>query len=294
MIYDIVLTIACEYGDEVKDARHILRVRPRAEEGQRVVSAQLSVDPDPDEMSRERDFFGNALDHILVLPPHGALSATMRARVAVARTPIDLAATARVRDVVEAARIARDPSPEGPMHFLGGSRITRLSPPLTAYAAESVDVSAPIGEAMLDLSRRIRAEFEYDPDATAVDTTVEEAFEGRAGVCQDFAHVMISALRGIGLPAAYVSGFLRTEPPPGKPRLEGSDAMHAWVNVWLGPAHGWRGFDPTNGMLALDDHVTAAIGRDYSDVAPIDGVLITAGPQEASHSVDVIPVEDGV
>jgi transglutaminase-like putative cysteine protease len=177
------------------------------------------------------------------------------------------------------------------MHFLGDSRIVRLFQPATDYAARILDGGAPSGEAILALARRIKADFKYAPGVTTVDTSVEEIFLEREGVCQDFAHLMIAALRGVGVPAAYVSGFLRTRPPPGRPRLAGADAMHAWVNVWLGDELGWTGFDPTNGMVALDDHLVVAVGRDYSDVAPIDGVLITAGPQKTRHAVDVVPVE---
>lgn len=291
MIYDLVLKIGYDYPSEVKDARHILRVRPRAGRGQKVAGTQVTIVPRPDEQTAERDFFGNALDHLLLLPPHAALSVTMKTRVTVTRPTPDLANTPTVAAVRGAAALLRDPGPDGPMHFLGPSRLIRLGETFTAYAEAALDDEAAIGEALLAFSKRIKADFKYAPGATTVDTPAEEAFARREGVCQDFAHVMIASLRGIGIPAAYVSGFLRTEPPKGRPRLEGADAMHAWVDVWLGEESGWMGFDPTNGMVTLDDHIVTAVGRDYSDVAPIDGVLITAGPQKTRHSVDVVPVE---
>ncbi|MFD1703177.1 transglutaminase domain-containing protein [Methylopila henanensis] len=292
MIYDLELVIAYDYPSEVKDARHILRVRPSVELGQETLSTQLAIRPRPDETLREQDFFGNALDHVLLFPPHEALSVTMKARVKVTRELPDLDATPSVAEIAEAAFVARDTTGRGPMHYLGDSRIVRLSEPLTDYAREMIDPAAPVGAAMLRFAEQIRKDFTYKPGATTVDTPVLEAFAAREGVCQDFAHIMIASLRGIGVPAAYVSGFLRTIPPEGKPRLAGADAMHAWVNVWLGHELGWRGFDPTNAMTVLNDHVVVAVGRDYSDVAPIDGVLITAGPQKTRHSVDVVPVED--
>ena len=137
--------------------------------------------------------------------------------------------------------------------------------------------------------RRMRDDFTYDAEATDVSTPIAAAFEGRHGVCQDFTHIMIAALRGLGLPAAYVSGYLRTIPPPGRPRLEGADATHAWVNLWCGPQDGWVGFDPTNAILARDDHITLAIGRDYADVAPVDCIILSAGAQTLDVDVDVIP-----
>ncbi len=142
-----------------------------------------------------------------------------------------------------------------------------------------------------DLCTRINNDFTYDGEATTVATRARDAFELRRGVCQDFTHVMIAGLRGLGIPAGYVSGFLRTIPPAGKERLEGADAMHAWVKVWCGREAGWIEFDPTNDMLASNDHIVVGYGRDYSDVAPIVGVLKTTGGQEAEQSVDVIPVD---
>lgn len=292
MIYDIGLEISYDYKDPVKDARHVVRVRPRVEPGQRLVSVSLKLDPKPDETFAERDFFGNALDHMLIEPSHDAMSVTMKARVAIGRAPVDLEATPAAADLAVVADAARASNAAAPMHFLGDSRIVRTSPALTAYARDTIDPAAPSGEGVFALARRIQADFSYKPGATKVDTPLEVAFAKRQGVCQDFAHVMIAALRGIGLPAAYVSGYLRTIPPPGKKRLAGADAMHAWVSVWLGAKVGWRGFDPTNGILALNDHITVATGRDYSDVAPIDGVLITAGSHTTKHTVDVAPVDE--
>ena len=128
---------------------------------------------------------------------------------------------------------------------------------------------------------RIRTEFKYDPKATVISTPLKEVFEKRHGVCQDFAHVMIAGLRGLGLPAAYVSGYLRTIPPPGQPRLQGADATHAWVSVWCGAEIGWIGFDPTNDLLVGNDHIILAIGRDFSDVSPVDGIIVGSPQAEA-------------
>ncbi|MFC3691349.1 transglutaminase family protein [Chenggangzhangella methanolivorans] len=291
MIYDLSLVIAYDYAEPVNDARHILRVRPRLEPGQRPGPVKLVVEPRPDEQIRDRDFFGNALDHLLILPAHEALEVRMSTQVEVERPRPDLGRTPALGELTALARASRDVSGAGPMHFLGDSRRVRISAPFADYARDAMADGRPAGEAVFELAAQIKDEFDYAPGATKVDTPVEEAFAKREGVCQDFAHVMIAGLRAVGVPAAYVSGFLRTVPPPGKPRLEGADAMHAWVTAWLGPQVGWVGFDPTNAMLAIDDHITVAVGRDYADVAPIDGTVMTAGSQTTSHSVDVKPVE---
>jgi transglutaminase-like putative cysteine protease len=154
-----------------------------------------------------------------------------------------------------------------------------------------VNVTRPQMEVVNDLNKRIHADFTYDGDATDVRTTARQAFDLKAGVCQDFSHVMIAGLRGLGIPAGYVSGFLRTIPRPGKERLEGADAMHAWVRAWCGREAGWQELDPTNDMVAGNDHITIGYGRDYSDVSPIVGVLKTSGSQKGKQSVDVIPLE---
>jgi transglutaminase-like putative cysteine protease len=158
--------------------------------------------------------------------------------------------------------------------------------------AESFPAGRPVLEGGLELTHRIKAEFRYDPTATDAATPTAEAFALRRGVCQDFAHVMIAGLRALGLPAAYVSGYLRTVPPPGRKRPAGADASHAWVSLWCGEAAGWQGLDPTNGIPAGLDHVSLAFGRDFADVSPVDGVIVASGGHTLSVSVDVIPQDE--
>jgi transglutaminase-like putative cysteine protease len=161
--------------------------------------------------------------------------------------------------------------------------------PATAYTRESFPAGRPVLQGAAELMRRIKADFKYDTKATVVSTPISEAFGKRHGVCQDFAHIMIAGLRGIGLPAAYISGYLRTIPPPGKKRLEGADAMHAWVSVWCGEAHGWVGLDPTNAMLMGNDHIVLAKGRDYADISPVAGIILGSREQDVDVEVDVVP-----
>jgi transglutaminase-like putative cysteine protease len=164
-------------------------------------------------------------------------------------------------------------------------------PPIAAYAREVLKPGQTVREIAAALCARIHGDFTYDSEATTVDTTPRESFQLKRGVCQDFAHIMIVALRSLGIPAGYVSGFLRTIPPPGKERLEGADAMHAWVRVWCGDTMGYIEFDPTNNIPAGSDHIVVGYGRDYSDVAPVIGVLKGYGNQKIIQAVDVVPLK---
>ena len=168
------------------------------------------------------------------------------------------------------------------------SRHVVLDDGFRKYAKESFDGGRPIVEAAIELTERIFQDFKFDPKATTVSTPIQEVFEKKAGVCQDFAHFQIACLRSLGIPARYVSGYLRTTPPPGKPRLTGADASHAWVSVYCGDA-GWVDFDPTNDVMPELDHITIAWGRDYSDVCPIQGVYTGGGTSTLSVEVDVVP-----
>ena len=192
-----------------------------------------------------------------------------------------------VRDLAFGAASLGASSPVG---YVFASTLVPVLRPVTDYAVASFPQGVGILSGAADLMRRIRTEFKYDPKATVISTPLTEVFERRHGVYQDFAHVMIAGLRGLGLPAAYVSGYLRTIPRAGEKRLEGSDAMHAWVMVWCGDDFGWCGLDPTNALIVADDHVALAVGRDYADVAPIDGVVFSYGAQQLKVAVDVIPV----
>lgn len=291
MRYAIRLKITYDYPSAVSDARHLLRVRPRDGGGQTLQKVEVTIAPRPGEHAREADFFGNGVDAIAFFTPQTELSVVMEAKVAVDRPPAALDASPSLDAVADEALDCRSAEGTSPLHHMGPSR--RIAPlaALTAYVAESFETTKqPAGEAVMALTKRVRADFAYEPGSTSVGTSVAEAFAQKRGVCQDFSHVMIAGLRANGIPARYVSGFLRTEPPKGQPRLEGADAMHAWVDVWLGKTLGWVGFDPTNGILAGDDHIVVAVGRDYSDALPIAGAFVTAGPQATDHFVDVVPI----
>ena len=293
MIYDIRQTTTYDYASKVAYAHHVLRLTPIDRPRQRVHAAALEIDPVPVERREGFDFFGNHVTWIGLDEPHDTLTIKVAARVAV-EAPAEPVprATPPWEEVRADVMMTSDIGATSPAHFLFPSRQVSLDPEIRDYAAEELCSRTADLDGAIDLMRRIKADFAYEIGATTVSTTPPMSFALRRGVCQDFAHIMISGLRGLGLPAAYVSGYLRTVPPPGKPRLEGADAMHAWVLVWCGTDAGWCGFDPTNAILVGDDHVALAIGRDYSDVAPIAGVVFASGEQQLEVAVDVIPVKE--
>lgn len=291
MIYDIRHLTAYAYSRPVPFARCILRVLPRDGVGQRVLTSQLSVMPRGAERRDGVCFFGNRTTTLTIAKPHRELRIEMTSRVEVTRTVAPFPALTRGwEEVAELALRAQSLSPDSPAQYLYPSRLAPTVPEITGYARKSFAAKRPVFEAASELMARIRKEFVYDPEATEVSTPIREAFAARHGVCQDFAHIMIAGLRGLGLPAAYVSGYLRTIPPAGQPRLEGADATHAWIMLWCGPETGWIGLDPTNDLVVADDHIVTATGRDYADVSPLDGVLVGPGNQKLDVKVDVIPV----
>ena len=291
MIFDLrVMTISTYEGD-VPFARHVLRLRPVDKPGQKVLDFSIDVEPASASLSEGVDFFGNADTSVAVSETHQRFIARVRARVEVRATSIP-GVTPSWEDVARSALESRDLSPDAPAHFLYPSRMVGVPDVIRTYAEESFPPGRAILEAALDFNARLRADIAYDTEATDVSTLPEDAFRLRRGVCQDYAHIMISGLRAMGLPAAYVSGFIRTLPPPGQPRREGADSMHAWVSVWLGDAHGWLGLDPTNALIVGEEHVVVATGRDYADVAPLDGVIVSAGAQRAVEiAVDLAPAQ---
>ncbi|MGR3805793.1 transglutaminase family protein [Marinibacterium profundimaris] len=290
MLYDIRLTIRYSYQSPAAANRTVLRMQPLSGPDQRLVSGRVAIDPEPDFRQDGEDFFGNARTEVAY---DGQLSEyAFRFAGRVDRNfepgafdlscPLDMLA----RELADTHSIV----PQSPHHFLGRSSRVRHSPEIAAFARDQLEPGLPVLETVARMSRALHSEIAFDPTATDVTTSAEEAFLARRGVCQDISHIMITALREVGIPAGYVSGFLRTEPPEGEARLDGADAMHAWIRAWCGSEMGWVEMDPTNDMRVGEDHITVAMGRDYADVAPVKGSLRTAGLHATSHSVDVVPV----
>jgi transglutaminase-like putative cysteine protease len=289
LIYKIRHRTTYAYEAEVTFARCVLRLTPTSSQHQTVLASAVTVTPRASETVRRLGPFGEPTLTLLIDRPHTALVIEATARVDVHSPEIVVDGAPAWEAVRDAAYLADGVDAASPAAFLYPTRRTPVAPAITDYARSSFPPGRPVVEAAADLMARIKTEFVYDSKATDVSTLAVEAFQARRGVCQDFAHVMISGLRGLGLPAAYVSGYLRTNPPPGRPRLEGADATHAWVSLWCGQSRGWIGFDPTNDLLVRDDHVVLATGRDYADVAPIDGIILSPGEQKLKVEVDVIP-----
>jgi transglutaminase-like putative cysteine protease len=293
VIYDVTHLTRYEYGGKVAVNACALRLWPRQGEGQNVLAARIEVTPVPQMRSERTDVFDNRVTRIGIETPHRELVIKAISRVEVERPEPPLAAlTPPWESVTDLAAATGSLGPDSPAFAIYPSRLAPLFDAGADYARESFKPLRPIYEASVELNARIRRDFVYDSKATEVGTSPAEAFERRRGVCQDFAHVMIAALRGLGLPALYVSGYIRTIPPAGKPRLAGADASHAWVSVWCGPAFGWLGLDPTNAIPEGDDHVVVARGRDYGDVPPVEGVVLSSGGQELEVEVDVIPIQE--
>ncbi|MDX7952967.1 transglutaminase family protein [Lichenihabitans sp. Uapishka_5] len=292
MRYAIRHITTYRYGAPVTFAQCTLVLQPRGGPGQQVEETALAILPRPATRATHQAFFGHAVTSVQITAPHRELRIEATSTVVVDRPPPSHEGPAW-EAIVAAARRWPSLAAEAPAHFLFPSPMVPLVDGVTAYVGEDFVAGRPVLTAGFATARRIRREFRYDPDATQVTTPLAEAFAARHGVCQDYAHILIAGLRGLGLPARYVSGYIRTVPPLGQPRLEGADATHAWVDLWCGPDLGWVGLDPTNAILAGDDHIVLATGRDYADVAPVGGILLGASGQTVDVNVDVVPLDAG-
>ncbi|KRA38764.1 MULTISPECIES: transglutaminase family protein [unclassified Nocardioides] len=278
------------YDEDVTDSFGIGHLVPRSLPWQQVDAYDVVVTPEPGDISRDADYYGNTVLYFQVTAPHKELVVVGSGEVDVAVPIVD---DGKLGQPWELPRPLLNPSQSGAWQatdFALASTAVPIHAGARDYAATSLAPGRPIGEALTDLMHRIHADFDYDATATTVTSTVPEILAKRAGVCQDFAHFTLSALRAHGLAARYVSGYLATEPPPGKERIVGADASHAWVAVWLGGEE-WLALDPTNDQWQNDRYVTLAWGRDYGDVPPLKGVIFTeAKKSQLAVSVDVAPL----
>ena len=277
-----------EYASRVELAAHMLHLRPRELPWQRVLHYTMRTDPAPDKIGWGADHFGNAVAWLFLDRAHGSLRVATEAVVAVDPRVFPRAGETLAWEHV-ASLALRAAHARQVAEFTFGSAMAPAEPEARAYAEASFPPGRPLLAALLDLMGRIHRDFRFDPEVTTISTPVQRVLQLRAGVCQDFAHLMIAGLRGLGLPARYVSGYLRTTPPPGQARMRGADHSHAWVGCWLGPAHGWIDLDPTNDLVVQDEHVWLGWGRDYADVSPIRGILLGGGRHSLRVSVDIAP-----
>jgi transglutaminase-like putative cysteine protease len=291
MNYNIIHRTLYEYAAPVSVSHHVARLEPRVTAIQARESFTLRIFPEPALRKARTDYFGNQLCVFSVQEVHSKLEIITSSRVTVQVEKLPQPESAATWESV--AEMFRDPvSPEvvEPYQFVFDSPLLRVSPELADYTRESFAAATPLIAGARDLTRRIYKDFKFDTRATTVATPLEEVWEKRHGVCQDFAHLGIACLRSIGLPSRYVSGYLRTRPPEGKPRLVGADASHAWFSIYS-PGTGWVDFDPTNNVQPAEEHITVAYGRDFSDVSPVAGILTGGGRHDVRVSVDVEPLD---
>ncbi|HEY0007137.1 MAG TPA: transglutaminase family protein [Tepidisphaeraceae bacterium] len=293
MKYNVTHRTEYVYGDSVPLCHNIVRLRPRDTDRQTCLAHHIRIEPEPAVRREREDFFGNSVTLFTLQEPHASLSVTAESEVDVrpATLPKDL--TPPWEQISNALRRRTDAPSLDARQYLFESLHVRTSAAFADYARPSFTIGRPLLDAVEDLTIRIYREFKFVPGVTAVGTPIEDVLQARQGVCQDFAHLQIACLRSLGLAARYVSGYLLTQPPPGKPRLKGADASHAWVSVYFpgnGREGGWIDFDPTNGLLPGDQHITVAWARDYDDVAPVRGVLIGGHQHKLKVGVDVTPV----
>jgi transglutaminase-like putative cysteine protease len=287
MIYKIIHRTTCKYRHPVSVGKHVACLKPRSLPNQQLAKSELLVTPAPATMTERVDYFGNTLYFFTVQEPHKELVVEARSEVNI---PDEL--HTKTQDSIAWERAVRtlpmDQTSEGleAYQFTFESPRIKPRPEFAAYALKSFTPDRPLRDALLDLTARIYTDFKFDSKVTNVRTTTDEVFRKRRGVCQDFAHVQIACLRSINLSARYVSGYLRTHPPPGRPRLIGADVSHAWLSAFC-PGTGWLDLDPTNNVVPSNGHVTVAWGRDYGDVSPLHGLIQGGGAHDLSVSVDV-------
>lgn len=290
MIYHVNHKSMLSYAAPVFDARMNLRLKPVEWPGQTMSDYQLELDPTP---AAVREEVGPYVVNTLALSLAEALTAltiTSSFTMQVEARPVP-EQTPAIADLRQQALAVQRIDALAPAPYLYASRLAAFDPAIAEWAAPWLASDQPVLEGARMLASAIYREFSYVPGVTSSSTSPVDAFRAREGVCQDFAQVMIVALRSFGIPAAYISGYLRTLPPPGRERLVGADAMHAWTAVWCGEDAGWVGIDPTNDCLAGESHITIAMGRDYADVAPVDGVFVGQSLQRMKVEVDVAPLD---
>ena len=289
--YRVVHETHYHYEAMVSLSQQYLHMTPRAFAYQQTESHVIWLDPVIDEGLDGVDFFGNCTRHVALTLPHDHL--LVHAESTVALLPrlklAQIGSTLPWETVRDMLGKEKSPATLEACRYLYASPHVALFPELEAYARESYIPGRPQLDAALDLTHRIFDDFEFDSKATDISTPLDQVLRGRRGVCQDFAQLMIGCLRSIGLPARYVSGYILTHPPEGKPRLIGADASHAWVSVFC-PALGWVDFDPTNRCLVQHEHITLGWGRDFSDVTPMRGIVLGGGKQELDVQVTVTPL----
>lgn len=291
MKYRITHTTSYNYSEPASLSQNELYLQPKETPSQRVLESLVTISPEPQYHTLRDDYFGNGVRVFMIQHPHNELVVTAISTVETTMPitpPVETTPSWEI--VAEQLFTHRRPGDLDACQFKFASPLTMISPAIEAFARTSFPPARPVLSGAIDLMQRIFSEFSYDKDATTIDTPVEQVLTARKGVCQDFSHLAISCLRSLGLAARYVSGYLETQPPPGKPKLAGADASHAWLSIYI-PDIGWVDIDPTNNLIPGEQHITLAWGRDYGDVTPVKGVVMGGGIHSMSVMVDVSPLK---
>jgi len=288
MRYKIRHITEYQYQEMVSIGHNRLCLVPLNYNGQQCLSSNIKVSPTPDELVYQTDFFGNTLLFISIYKDHDQLEIVSESMVDIEnRANADRAFNSPVawEEVKNQVSVHSDVYADVMQYTLPSIHVP-TSEAIRKFAYDCFPQGATLWNGCQSLMQKIYSSLDFTPGFTTVNTPVESVLTSRKGVCQDFAHLMIACLRNMGLPARYVSGYIETVPPPGKQKLVGSDASHAWVSVYF-PEIGWVEFDPTNNLLPSHNHITVAVGRDYFDVAPIKGIIFSSGQQQIVVKVDV-------
>lgn len=293
MKYRLRHTTSYTYSWAVDISHHMLHLALPDLPRQRVKSSAVSTSPTAGRVTEQYDHFGNRVACLTLEESHTRFDVELRAEIEVdAFLPPDPSVTPAWEEIRDA--LAGDGFPEmvQESEFVHDSPLALPSDEAIQYALQSFTAARPVLAAARELTQRIFTDFRYDPAATEIFTPVAAVMQKRAGVCQDFAHLQIAMLRGLGLAARYVSGYIRTQKAGDDPEtgLRGADASHAWLSIWCGPEHGWIDLDPTNNLICSDEHVVAAIGRDYGDISPVRGVVLGGGPHRIGVAVELLPL----
>jgi transglutaminase-like putative cysteine protease len=293
MKYRITHKTSYSYNEPVSLCHNEAHLILRDCDSQTCTYRQLQINPLPAIEHERIDFFGNVVNYFSIQAPHTTLtvSATSEIQIQSLEMIPNLSASPPWEQVSETIKNSLDPITLEAREFILDSPFITVDDSLKIYAQPSFTPDRPLLEAVNDLMNRVYTEFSYDPHFTTIITPLSDVLEHRRGVCQDFAHLMIGCIRAMGLPARYVSGYLETLPPPGQEKLQGSDASHAWLSVYV-PEQGWTDFDPTNNQIPTAQHITTAWGRDYSDVTPLKGIIFGGGEHTLMVSVDVERIEN--
>jgi transglutaminase-like putative cysteine protease len=284
MLWRVRHVTTYRYAETVDMATHMLHLSPRALPYQRVLETRIGCTPEPARLTEGADHFGNNVTWLSIDRPHDRFEVSAETLVECAFPPPPPPEETPAWETIAAA-----PCPAGAAEFTFPSPMLPESAPAREYVLPSFPPGRSILAGLLDLNARIGRDFVFKAGVTGISTPVAQVLAQRAGVCQDFTHLMLNGLRGLGLPARYVSGYIRTRPPPGGVGRRGADQSHAWVSAWLGARHGWVDLDPTNDIVVAEEHVVLGWGRDFSDVSPLRGIILGGGKHWLDVAVDLTP-----